>query len=287
MGDATMDWSMSAAATQQGEVSARNEAFWNELCGSTLAKRLGVADDSKQSLKRFDDWFFAFYPYLFAHIPFAELKDREVLEVGLGYGSVSQRLAEEGARYTGLDIALGPVAMVNHRLAQTGLLGAARQGSILAAPFADARFDAVVAIGCLHHTGDMQRAIEECRRVLRPGGMLIFMVYYAFSYRRFLLAPVATFRHALRERAGYRGVFGIGDEDQRAAYDTNVAGDSAPHTDWISIRSLQHMCRNFAAFTGRLENVGSPFGSLRLRSALLRSPLARHMGRDLYAMATK
>lgn len=93
------------------------------------------------SLKKFDDWYFAFYPYLFVHIPFEDMKGKDVLEIGLGYGTVSQRLAEAGARYRGLDIAPGPVTMVNHRLNQADLEGQAQQGSILQAPFADASFD--------------------------------------------------------------------------------------------------------------------------------------------------
>jgi 2-polyprenyl-3-methyl-5-hydroxy-6-metoxy-1,4-benzoquinol methylase len=58
-----------------------------------------------------------------------------VLEVGLGYGTVSQRIAESGARYRGLDIAGGPISMVNDRLRQANLPDFAQQGSILAAPF--------------------------------------------------------------------------------------------------------------------------------------------------------
>lgn len=116
-------------------VEDANRAFWNELCGTGLAKVLGITDASPISLKRFDDWFFDFYPYLFSEVPLAELAGRDVLEIGLGYGSLSQKIAESGARYVGLDIAPGPVEMVLHRLRQLGLAGEVEQGSILSAPF--------------------------------------------------------------------------------------------------------------------------------------------------------
>ena len=174
-----------ADETGQQKTDSSNADFWEELCGTQLAKSIGVNDDSPRSLKRFDDWYFGFYPYLFLHIPFEEIGGKDVLEIGLGYGTVSQRLAEMNCRYNGLDIAAGPVAMVNHRLKQADLEGMAVQGSILDAPFEDQSQDYVVAIGCLHHTGDLQAAINECHRVLRPGGKMIFMVYYAYSYRRF------------------------------------------------------------------------------------------------------
>jgi SAM-dependent methyltransferase len=70
-----------------------------------------------------------------------------------------------------------------------GLRGAATQGSVLQAPFADASFERVVVIGCFHHTGDMQRAIDESCRMLRPGGRLTMMVYCGLSYRRWRLEP--------------------------------------------------------------------------------------------------
>ena len=67
------------------------------------------------SIKRFD-WCLSCCLRLFAHIHFDSLQGGNVFEAVLGYGAVSQRLAETGANYTGIDIAKGPVEMVNHRL---------------------------------------------------------------------------------------------------------------------------------------------------------------------------
>ena len=132
----------------QDKISTRNVEFWDELCGSQLAKSLGITDSSQESLKKFDNWYFDFYPYLLTHIPFEKMKGKNVLEVGLGYGTVSQRLSESGANYVGLDIAAGPVAMANHRLEHIGLPPSAVQGSILDPEFSEASFDYIVAIGC-------------------------------------------------------------------------------------------------------------------------------------------
>jgi SAM-dependent methyltransferase len=272
----------------QTEISNNNADFWNELCGSGLAKHLGITDASPLSLKKFDDWYFDFYPYLFDHIPFAAMKGRDVLEIGLGYGTVSQRLAEAGAAYTGLDIAAGPVGMVNHRLKQTGLDGLAVQGSILDPQLKADSFDYVVAIGCLHHTGNLQLAIENCRKLLRPGGSLIFMVYYAYSYRRFRIASIATLRTMIREALGFRGVVGASGDRERAAYDVSSGGDGAPHTDWISVKSLESYCREFSNFSSTIENIDQevPFRKTP-RKALLQTRWPAWVGLDLYATATK
>ena len=104
--------------SSMSDIDQANIAFWDELCGTHLADVLGITDALPASLKRFDDWFFDFYPYLFDHVRLSELAGTDVLEVGLGYGSVSQKIAESGARFCGLDIAPGPVEMVRHRLRQ-------------------------------------------------------------------------------------------------------------------------------------------------------------------------
>ncbi len=153
----------------QAEIDKANMAFWDELCGSALARRIGVTDSSPESLKRFDDWYMSYYPYLERHIPFETMSGARVLEIGLGYGTVAQRLMEHGADYNGLDIAANPVVMAQHRLRLLGKQGTVKQGSVLECPSAT-RFDWAITIGCLHHTGDMARAIAEVNRVLKPGG---------------------------------------------------------------------------------------------------------------------
>lgn len=178
--------------------------------------------------------------------------------------------------------------MVSARLAQSNLPGEAQLGSILAAPFEDDQFDHVFAIGCLHHTGDLQKAIEGCRRLLKPGGTLILMVYYAFSYRRFMSSRATTLRYMFRELFGYRGVIGSSAEAERAAYDSGSDGTGAPHTDWVSSRSLRYFCRHLKDYASFPDNIGqAPPFSDRTRAQLVLTPWSRWFGLDLYAVATK
>lgn len=269
-------------------VSDANAEFWNELCGSQLARVLGIKDSTPESLKRFDDWYFDFYPYLDKYIQFDSLAGKDVLEVGLGYGSVAQKIAGHGARYRGLDIASGPVGMVQHRLTQAGLKGQITQGSILNPPFEIETFDVVVAIGCLHHTGDLRSAINQCLRLLRKGGRLVFMVYYAYSYRRWVSSPFGNLRYLFREMNGLRDVVGASHRTQRGAYDKNSKGEAAPHTDWISKKSLADLCAVFSSFSPALENIDTepPFW-LWSRQQLLSTKIPGILGLDLYAVATK
>lgn len=241
----------------QSETDAKNAAFWEELCGTKRAKDLGVVDNSAESLKKFDDWYMEFYPYLHRHIPFAELKGKDVLEIGLGYGTIAQKIAESGARYHGMDIAAGPVEMARHRCGLVGSEGAdVRQGSVLEPVFADNSFDWVVSIGCLHHTGNLTQALRNVHRLLRPGGQAIIMVYSAASYRQFQDAPLKTLMRKLSGPfTSYRQP--AADVRERGAYDMNEEGASAPQTEFVTKTELRHMCSDFSTCRIDAENIAT------------------------------
>lgn len=63
--------------------------------------------------------------------------------------------------------------------------------------------DYLVSIGCFHHTGDVQRCIDETYRVLKPGGRACIMVYNRFSCWQWVKWPATTFK-ALLHDAGLR-----------------------------------------------------------------------------------
>ena len=273
------------AAMNLPSTDQANAEFWNELCGSSFAKRLGIVDHSMASLQRFDRAYFDLYPYLLDRVPARLMRDMRVLEVGLGYGTLGQVIAEHAKQYIGLDIADGPVKMMNERLQMHGLEGRAMRGSMLNCPLADASVDAVVSIGCFHHTGDVARCFDETWRVLRPGGRAYVMVYNRFSYRQWLKWPRAALRawfEAAPENAR-------ADEAQRRAYDADSAGRAAPETVFLSMRDLRQMLSRFSAFAMRKENCDhiTLRGRAIVPRRLLLSSLGRLAGLDIYLQLVK
>ncbi|MDQ8040031.1 MAG: class I SAM-dependent methyltransferase [Rickettsiella sp.] len=259
----------------QAEIDSKNAQFWNELCGSLAAKKLKISDFSKESIKKFDDWFFSFYPYLKKnYLTLDKFRNKKVLEIGLGYGSVSQFLAENAAYFSGIDIAEGPVNFLNHRLTLIEKLPCARIMSVHKLNFQDNYFDFIVSIGCFHHTGNIKKCIEEVYRVLKPGGHLVFMCYNRYSLREFLHRPLKTFISLFK-------VARIFNQAERWHYDRNLVGESAPFTELVSKRQLVSLCQTFSLCNIRVENFDEP-----LRKYFLNN-IGKKLGTDLYIQCIK
>nr|WP_243900452.1 class I SAM-dependent methyltransferase [Hymenobacter defluvii] len=96
----------------------------------------------------------------------------DILEIGCSAGPLQKQLAEDGyMSLTGIDISETAIALAKDRGIQNVSV---MDGANLAFP--DASFDVVIASDVLEHIQDEYQAIQEWKRVLRPGGrMLIFV----------------------------------------------------------------------------------------------------------------
>jgi ubiquinone/menaquinone biosynthesis C-methylase UbiE len=114
-------------------------------------------------------------------VPFPELEGKDVLEVGCGSGIAVQLFAEAGANVSAVDLTPWAVATTRSRMAAFGLEADVREADAEALPFESASFDLVFSWGVIHHTTDMEAALGELVRVLRPGGQLVLMLYHRRS----------------------------------------------------------------------------------------------------------
>lgn len=102
-------------------------------------------------------------------------KSARVLEVGMGTGSLHVDLATAGYPTSGLDLAPGMVRLTQQRMAAKGLSCDVKIGNVTAIPWENDTFDAVLTTFCLSAVADINKAIEEMIRVLKPGGRLIIV----------------------------------------------------------------------------------------------------------------
>ena len=261
----------------QPAVDRSNAAFWDVLCGWKLAESAGITGRGEDDLRRFDRLYLDMYPYLLPYVDGEPLAGTRVLEIGLGFGTLGQLLAERAGEYHGLDIAQEPVAVMKQRLEWLGKdPDAVRQGSALELPYADVTFDYVYSIGCLHHTGDLQQAIDELYRVLQPGGRAVVMVYYAHSLRR----RMELIRGRLHRRRD--------EEHLRGLYDADPAGGAAPHTDFTSQADAKRLFGRFARTHMDVRNFDEfILGPVRIPRERFLSTFGRVVGLDLYVVADK
>ncbi len=120
-------------------------------------------------------------PWLQSATGIEEIRDCDVLEIGVGVGSDHYTLARGGNRMTALDLSREHLRLTALHLSLEGLSTRAIHGDMERMPFPDASFDVVYSFGVLHHTDHMDRAMAEIRRVLRPGGRAIIGVYHRDS----------------------------------------------------------------------------------------------------------
>lgn len=95
-----------------------------------------------------------------------------VLDVGCGDGQIARALAVTGCTVTGIDPTRRNLEVARERAGGPDYV----EGSATDLPFDDAYFDAVVACLVFEHIDDVDAAIAEVSRVLRPGGRFAFFL---------------------------------------------------------------------------------------------------------------
>jgi SAM-dependent methyltransferase len=129
-----------------------------------------------------DQYHFEKLHHLLRLVDFGGYRGRRVLEVGCGAGVDLARFAKGGASVTGVDLTESAVALARANFEQQGLDGQFQVADGERLPFPDDSFDLVYAHGVVQYTADPQRLVDECRRVLTPGGEAVFQVYNRISW---------------------------------------------------------------------------------------------------------
>jgi SAM-dependent methyltransferase len=98
------------------------------------------------------------------------------LEIGAGTGYFSLNLLQAGVVGEAVctDISPGMLTALEANAARLGLAVETAACDAEALPFDDERFDLVLGHAVLHHLPDLRAAFGEFRRVLRPGGTVLF-----------------------------------------------------------------------------------------------------------------
>jgi SAM-dependent methyltransferase len=181
--------------------------------------------------------FDAYWKYAPAFFEIVPSPGNRTLEVGCGEGRVSRDLARRGHRVVAVDVSDALIRLANEADSKNSYLrcDAARL------PFVDESFDVAVFYNSLMDIDDMESAVREAARVLRPGGVLCACVTH----------PIAD-----------AGRFESRDGDANFVIEDSYLGDRR----WLAIETEREGLRmHFAGWAYPLEGY---FGALE-RSGLV------------------
>ena len=154
--------------------------YWNHHIHDLEISRNPVG--SRGFFDDLDQYHFEKLHHLLRLVDFDGWRGRMVLEVGCGAGVDLARFARGGAQVTGVDLSPSAIDLARANFEQQGLTGRLEVADGEQLPFADSAFDLVYAHGVVQYTANPQRLVDECRRVLKPGGLAIFQVYNRISW---------------------------------------------------------------------------------------------------------
>ena len=168
-----------------------------------------------------------------------------ILELACGTGILSSMLVERGKSVVGIDLTFEYLLTLKRKLKMP-----IAQGTAEVLPYRDESFDAMVSSYLAKYV-DVQKVIDECWRVLRPGGIVIF---HDFTYPRGLICNLWHTYFKLLRLAGrfvtsWKVVFGQLD-------------DVIKESDWVdqtiyALRNRKFQNVNCKCYTARTSAIVS------------------------------
>lgn len=214
------------------ELKERVREFWQEHpCGTKFAD---AAPGSRRFYELVEEHRYTKEWHIPAAAGFAETKGLRVLEIGCGLGTDGAQFARAGADYTGIDLTDAAVELARKRFELFNLPGSFQKDDAEKLSFGNETFDLVYSHGVLHHTPDIDSAIREIHRVLRPGGRAEVMLYHrnSYNYRVNISMLRRAGVHLLRWNAGLKLVKALTGEPEESLriHATQLKADSSDLT---------------------------------------------------------
>ena len=185
-------------------------------------------------------------------------KDARILDVGAGEGALVERYRERGYDVVGIDSAYESQHV--------------KRGDILALPFEDEGFDVLFCLDVLEHLELLEQAsaLDEIRRVLKPGGLLLMSVpnlAHFHSRLRFLFTGQLTRTSAVERHPGDRPVSEYLDLLRTRAFSVERQSGIFP-TLPLAFRAVNHHPDKMGWLVGLLDTL-LPFPNLCFLTTLV------------------
>ncbi len=178
------------------EWQALNRAWWEEApmrydWNKTIGAQFGTRDYFEEIDRRFFESVRHYMPWRdrpFDNlIDFESLRNKDVLEIGVGHGSHAQLIVPFCKSFTGIDLTQKGSEATASRLRIFGIPARIFRMDAEKLSFPDESFDFIWSWGVIHHSADPLQILRQMHRVLRPGGKVVVMVYHRSFWRYFIV----------------------------------------------------------------------------------------------------
>ncbi|MFH2108808.1 MAG: class I SAM-dependent methyltransferase [Chrysiogenia bacterium] len=136
-------------------------------------------------------------------------KDALIADVGAGTGRISNFMSMKGyTNVASIDYSLASLRMIHKNSKNLCIWG-----NNLHLPLANDAFDLVISTGVIHHTPDPKKALVECTRVVKPGGLFYLKlrnIHSPYGYLFYTYGAVLRFFERHRSLRFLSTIFGFG-----------------------------------------------------------------------------
>lgn len=106
-----------------------------------------------------------------------------LLDAGCGTGKIAKKLADKGFQVYGVDFSPDIISLAKQYAPHVNF----QTSFLYKLPFSSHMFDTIVCLGLFQTVGNMNQALQEISRVLKPGGILIVRAPNSLSLGSFFL----------------------------------------------------------------------------------------------------
>lgn len=164
------------------------KTYWNNRpCNIRhSSKELG----SKEYFEEVEAKKFFVEPHILSFTDFSSWKDKKVLEIGCGIGTVAVNFAKHGADYAGVELSEESLKLTQKRFEVYGFhgsfyLGNAEQLSSFLPK--ENKFDLVYSFGVIHHSPNPSKIVEQITNHMNKDSILKIMLYAKNSWKSFMI----------------------------------------------------------------------------------------------------